>query len=517
MNTTSLQSVGFVALVLALMDSSAPRASAATGAAPAVRIQPLPPDAEGAPVFQLEWDAAPQATYLIQTGNFGDTPGLNDHVIVWKTFEAVRPTGFTGSVTIRITPRDSFGNAARSEFFRLVLPGTQIFSVEPAVFPSGAATTVSIVGQCFESNDVVRVDGVPVAGVVYLSPNQFHGPLPTLSVGQHLVELVRGGVVQSSFTVTCADAFANPELVLQGPPNAPPASPSGLQNNPAFQDNKNYGEMPRGHGRDMIIGGGLDLDDDEDGIPDVIEGMARQLPAPISHTRVDSWAAIVEMTTGGGGVSPFSGEVQLGVADMVIPGRGLDFIWARTYNSRIGRTGSSINGWTFSYDVSVASYLQTLGAVSGFLGKGLAHFEANAIDPATIVSARLKDDMLPFLFQVVSVAHHSLGAIEGAKSGVFSPSGAVGELDYAGLQKLVADARTALAAMTPDEINALEGGDMVFQLGERKMPFTVPGFLMSFSIPNLHFHATTAYDILRQAGVPLGKRDYLGAMRMKAA
>ncbi|WP_310539296.1 DUF1993 domain-containing protein [Phenylobacterium sp.] len=167
------------------------------------------------------------------------------------------------------------------------------------------------------------------------------------------------------------------------------------------------------------------------------------------------------------------------------------------------------------YDVSVTSYLQTLGAVSGFLEKGRAHFEANGLDPATVVSARLKDDMLPFLFQIVSVAHHSRGAIEGAKSGVFAPSGAVGELDYAGLQALVADARTALQAETPEAINALEGRDMVFKLGERQMPFTVPGFLMSFSIPNLHFHATTAYDILRQAGVPLGKRDYLGAMRMK--
>ena len=167
------------------------------------------------------------------------------------------------------------------------------------------------------------------------------------------------------------------------------------------------------------------------------------------------------------------------------------------------------------YDVSVASYLQTLGAVSGFLAKGQAHFEVNGVDPATIVSARLKDDMLPFAFQIVSVGHHSLGAIEGAKSGVFAPSGAVGDLDYAGLQGLVADAQAALQVVTPDEINALEGRDMVFQLGERKMPFTVPGFLMSFSIPNLHFHATTAYDILRQAGVPLGKRDYLGKLRMK--
>ena len=48
------------------------------------------------------------------------------------------------------------------------------------------------------------------------------------------------------------------------------------------------------------------------------------------------------------------------------------------------------------------------------------------------------------------------------------------------------------------------------------MPFVVEGFLLSFSTPNLHFHATTAYDILRGKGVPLGKRDYMGQMRLKA-
>jgi hypothetical protein len=47
------------------------------------------------------------------------------------------------------------------------------------------------------------------------------------------------------------------------------------------------------------------------------------------------------------------------------------------------------------------------------------------------------------------------------------------------------------------------------------MPFRVEDFLMSFSLPNLHFHATTAYDILRSRGAPLGKRDYMGRMRLK--
>jgi hypothetical protein len=47
------------------------------------------------------------------------------------------------------------------------------------------------------------------------------------------------------------------------------------------------------------------------------------------------------------------------------------------------------------------------------------------------------------------------------------------------------------------------------------MPFTAEGFLLSFSLPNFYFHATTAYDILRTKGAPLGKRDFLGALRMK--
>ena len=167
------------------------------------------------------------------------------------------------------------------------------------------------------------------------------------------------------------------------------------------------------------------------------------------------------------------------------------------------------------YDVSVTSFLQVLGGVSGFLDRGLAHCQDNGIDPESIVETQLYQDMLPFRFQIVSVAHHSLGAIEGVKAGVFSPSGGPPGLDYAGLQALVADAAAALSALTADEVNALEGRDMVFQLGERKMPFTAENFLMSFSLPNLHFHATTAYDILRSKGVPLGKRYYLGKMRLK--
>jgi hypothetical protein len=170
---------------------------------------------------------------------------------------------------------------------------------------------------------------------------------------------------------------------------------------------------------------------------------------------------------------------------------------------------------TSLYDVSVANYLQTVTAVAGYLDKGLAFCGEKGIDTSDIVESRLFADMLPFRFQIVSVAHHSLGAVEGLKKGVFAPPGQTGPLDYTGLQRLIADTVTGLQAFSPTEVNALEGRDIVFQMRDRKIPFTTESFVLSFSLPNFYFHATTAYDILRTKGVPLGKRDFLGQLRLK--
>ena len=103
-------------------------------------------------------------------------------------------------------------------------------------------------------------------------------------------------------------------------------------------------------------------------------------------------------------------------------------------------------------------------------------------------------------------------------SSIRSPDGAPPQgpaYDYRGLQQLVAEAQAALQKVTPAEVNALEGKDVIFQLRDFKMPFTAEGFLLSFSLPNFYFHATTAYDILRMKGVQIGKRDYMGQMRLK--
>jgi hypothetical protein len=167
------------------------------------------------------------------------------------------------------------------------------------------------------------------------------------------------------------------------------------------------------------------------------------------------------------------------------------------------------------YDATVANYLQILGAAGGFLEKSLTHFREGGIDTAEIVETRLASNMLSFRFQIISIAHHSRGAMEAAKNGVFFPSSDKPELDYAALQALVTEARNELSALTPEAVNALVGRDVIFKVGERAVPFTTEGFLMSFSLPNFFFHTTTAYDILRHKGAPLGKRDFVGKMRLK--
>jgi hypothetical protein len=167
------------------------------------------------------------------------------------------------------------------------------------------------------------------------------------------------------------------------------------------------------------------------------------------------------------------------------------------------------------YDASVANYLQILGAVSGYMEKGAAHFKEKGGNVEDIVETRLFDDMLPFRFQIVSVAHHSRGAMEAVQKGMFSPDMGKPDLKYADLQKMVADATAALTALKPDDVNALAGRDVAFQMRDNKLPFTAESFLMSFSLPNFFFHATTAYDILRHKGVPLGKRDFMGRLRIK--
>src|SRR5580698_6450038 len=171
---------------------------------------------------------------------------------------------------------------------------------------------------------------------------------------------------------------------------------------------------------------------------------------------------------------------------------------------------------TSLYDLSVPTFLQTVSAVSGFLDRAVRHCAETAANPDDFVHARLFDDMAPFHFQIEALSHHAVWGLEAAKTGVFDPPALIGPMPFADLQAMVGQAEAALKAFIPDEVNSWAGKDLDLQIGPRRLAFTSETLILSFSLPNFHFHAVTAYDILRSRGVPIGKRDYEGRLRTRS-
>ena len=167
------------------------------------------------------------------------------------------------------------------------------------------------------------------------------------------------------------------------------------------------------------------------------------------------------------------------------------------------------------YEATIPSYRQILGAVGGLVGKAETYCAEQKLAAEEIIQARLAPNMLPFAYQVKSTAVHSLGAIEGLRKGVFSPDMTPPPQTFSALKTTISETLAALEALDAAEIDAFLGRDMRFAFGERQMNYTAENFLLSFSQPNFYFHATTAYDILRWKGLPLGKRDFVGRVRLK--
>lgn len=166
------------------------------------------------------------------------------------------------------------------------------------------------------------------------------------------------------------------------------------------------------------------------------------------------------------------------------------------------------------YDAFVPTCRQVLTAAAGVLDRAEKHCADKGLDPAEMIGARLAPDMLAMPFQVFSVAHHSAGAITGLREGRFSPTGPGPDQSFATLKAMLADAGAELAALDPAELESFMGKPVIFALGSTEMPFTAENFLLSFSQPNFFFHATTLYNIVRNQGVVLGKRVFLGVPRV---
>ena len=160
---------------------------------------------------------------------------------------------------------------------------------------------------------------------------------------------------------------------------------------------------------------------------------------------------------------------------------------------------------------TIPGFLRMLANMDHLIGKAEAWCAEQGRSEEDVCSARITPDMLDFAYQVKSTVSHSVGAITGIRAGVFSPDRSEPPRGFAAMRAMLADARQELSALSEAEMEEVGSTGMEFRMGDKfVVPFTGQSFLLTFSVPNFYFHATTAYDILRQLGVPIGKRDYLG-------
>ena len=160
------------------------------------------------------------------------------------------------------------------------------------------------------------------------------------------------------------------------------------------------------------------------------------------------------------------------------------------------------------YDLTVPVFTRALNALSGLLDKAVAH--AGEAGGEALLANRLAPDMHPLVKQVQM-------ACDGPKlcvarlSGVEAPVNEDTETTIPELKARIAATLAWIGSVPRESIDGQEGKDVVLKFPGGEWPFKGQGYVIGFALPNFFFHVTTAYGLLRQAGVPLGKRDFLGA------
>jgi hypothetical protein len=163
------------------------------------------------------------------------------------------------------------------------------------------------------------------------------------------------------------------------------------------------------------------------------------------------------------------------------------------------------------YDLTVPPFTRGLRALDGLLDKAVAHAEATGVDPESYLSLRIIDDMNPFAKQV-QTACDSPKLCLARLSGVAAPVNDDSEKTIAELKQRIASTLAYLASVPREAVDGQEQKEVVLTFPGGEMKFLGQPYVTGFAMPNFYFHLTTAYDLLRGAGVPIGKRDYMGGV-----
>jgi hypothetical protein len=162
------------------------------------------------------------------------------------------------------------------------------------------------------------------------------------------------------------------------------------------------------------------------------------------------------------------------------------------------------------YQASVPVFVRMLGNLSNILQKGAVFAEARKIDPAVLINSRLAADMFP-LSKQVQIATDMVQRGSARLAGVDFVNTPDTETTFPELQERISKTLKFVKTLSASQIDGSEAKAIKITVGGNDMTFTGQVYLLNFVLPNLYFHITAAYLILRHNGVEVGKLDFLGA------
>jgi hypothetical protein len=161
------------------------------------------------------------------------------------------------------------------------------------------------------------------------------------------------------------------------------------------------------------------------------------------------------------------------------------------------------------YQASAPRFANTLKNLSAILDKAKAHAEAKKVDELVLTSMRLYPDMFALARQVQIACDSAKGAVA-RLAGVEIPKHEDTEKTFDELKARIAKTIAFIDTVKAAQVDGSEDKDILMKLQGREVTFKGMQYLLGFAYPNFYFHVTTAYDILRHAGVELSKRDFVG-------
>lgn len=161
------------------------------------------------------------------------------------------------------------------------------------------------------------------------------------------------------------------------------------------------------------------------------------------------------------------------------------------------------------YQASVPRIVNMLTNLDHLLDKALVHIESKKWNETALTQFRLYPDMLPLTRQV-QIACDTAKGVVARLAGVEIPAYEDNEVSFADLKQRIAKTIAFVNGFSAAQIDGSEDKDIVTKRGDVETRYKGMQFLLNHAMPNVYFHVTTVYAILRHNGIEIGKRDYLG-------